>query len=294
MLLPASSHVFQSKPYCICYSIQCLVIACTQTTVVLSILAAIMTAPINLLVDGLFEVISAPTLDQVKLQRQQQQAFDAVVAVGRRVSSAARRMSAAVVSRVQAVTAAIPVVERKKTFSERSASLMEAFVTHDISRDVSFDVQQAHALAKQFCVHSLKTRSQSVDVESPPGAEGADAIASADNAEVDFRRIMRIRIGNRQRIAARNRKLSDDKNMLEHFGTLRPWSPPKTVSDIRVHVADHPVRSSRSVSSCSDSEVNFAECEDLSDYEVLLLEMQEHYSSLNDPVEQKTFCSLWR
>jgi hypothetical protein len=241
---------------------------------VLSILAAIMTAPINLLVDGLFEVISAPTLDQVKLQRQQQQALDAVVAVGRRVSSAARRMSAAVVSRVQAV--ALPVADRKKNFSKRSSALMENFVTQDISRDVSVDVQQAHALAKQVCGHSLKTREMlSVGSDDfPVGRESASLAAGSEKQEVDIKRRMRSRIAQRQSSVTGRQTDSAD--------------PPQSVG------SPMPVSVVESAGYSNSSDVGISEIEVLSDFDLLVLEMREHYATLSNESQRKAFCDTWR
>lgn len=100
--------------------------------ILLSIIVAIFTAPVNLLVDFLFmEVLSAPDADSIKIQTED----TALKRAGRRMSNAVRRASVTATKAVGRVTSAV------KRGSRRLTSIQPA-----VTRVMPDSTMAAHAI----------------------------------------------------------------------------------------------------------------------------------------------------
>jgi hypothetical protein len=125
----------------------------------ISILVSIVTAPFNLVVDFLFDIIRAPTADSDRLAELISSGNTSIQRVGRRMSAVAIGAKKAVVSRVSNM---IPV---KNHGSKSTIKYVMDNLVRDVTRDVPDFVVHRHALASKALGDSFR------EVKVKPKAE---------------------------------------------------------------------------------------------------------------------------
>jgi hypothetical protein len=118
----------------------------------ISILVSTMTAPFNLLVDFLFDVIRAPTADSDRLSELISSGNTSIQRAGRRMSAVAIGAKKAIVSRVNNM---IPV----RSSGKSTIKYVTDALVRDVTRDVPDFVVHRHALASKAVGESLRQHS---------------------------------------------------------------------------------------------------------------------------------------
>ena len=124
-----------------------------KTIALISILVATITAPFNLLVDFLFDVIRAPTADSDRLSSLISSGASSIQQTGRRFSAAAVGVTKNVILNVNNMVS-IPVSSRKR--SSMSEVIFQGLVHEELTRDVPDKVIHSHVLAENALGHSLR------------------------------------------------------------------------------------------------------------------------------------------
>jgi hypothetical protein len=141
-----------------------------QTVIIMSVLVAMFTAPVNIVIDFLFnEILSAPTADDEKLQAQALQQGGRARQAMRRASNAVRRASAAslqAVSKVKSRTFSAFSIQSTLSIPKHTAAAQaEAAVLSDEftrSAKMALDIsEEATQVKRSRSLETIRLRRQS-------------------------------------------------------------------------------------------------------------------------------------
>jgi hypothetical protein len=157
-----------------------------QAIIIISIIIAILQAPLNILMDFLFDdIITAPTVDKVKIMKRMSSINSSGV-VGRairRASNAVRRMSNVVQSGLVAVTrqssfaATLDYLAPKNDEGKRIV-----FTSNDFVRDIPDDVLKTHAMVAASDVASYLSAPTTVRRETSMAAVTTSSLGREESA----------------------------------------------------------------------------------------------------------------